>query len=186
MSFTVYSRQDAPEESRPLLESVAGRFGFVPNLFGVFAASPAATQAYLAMGQALDKAALSPLEQQVVFLSVSVENECAYCVTAHSAMARSAKVPADILSALRAGGALDDERLQPLASLARAVVTHRGWVPPEIRQAFHAAGYSHRHLLDVLTIVAMKTLSNYTNHLANTPLDEAFVTQAWHAAEAGQ
>lgn len=42
-----------------------------------------------------------------------------------------------------------------------------------------AAGYIQRHVLDVLTIVALKTLSNYVSHIAHTPLDSQFAAQAW-------
>ncbi|MGH3432460.1 MAG: hypothetical protein ACRDQB_06455 [Thermocrispum sp.] len=40
-------------------------------------------------------------------------------------------------------------------------------------------GFTRRQVLDVLAGVAMKTLSNYANHLAHTPLDDAFAAQAW-------
>jgi hypothetical protein len=33
--------------------------------------------------------------------------------------------------------------------------------------------------LDVLTIVALKTLSNSLNHIAHTPLDPQFASQEW-------
>jgi hypothetical protein len=45
--------------------------------------------------------------------------------------------------------------------------------------AFLDAGDEIRHVLDVLSIVALKTLSNYTNHLAKTPLDRTFEPQRW-------
>ena len=38
-----------------------------------------------------------------------------------------------------------------------------------------------RQILDIMVGVAMKTLSNYINHLAHTPLDDAFAAQAWEA-----
>lgn len=36
-------------------------------------------------------------------------------------------------------------------------------------------------MFDVLTLLALKTLSNYVNHLAETPLDPQFASQAWSA-----
>ena len=71
------------------------------------------------------------------------------------------------------------ERLQALSAFTRAVINNRGWVPDEDLQAFQDAGFERRHVLDVLTIIAMKTLSNYTNHIAEAPLDDAFADQAW-------
>jgi hypothetical protein len=42
-----------------------------------------------------------------------------------------------------------------------------------------AAGYTRRQVLDVVLGVGMKTLSNYTNHIAHTPLDPAWQNQEW-------
>jgi len=60
-----------------------------------------------------------------------------------------------------------------------AVLKHQGWVPAEELKAFQDAGYTRQHMLDTLSIVALKTLSNYTNHLAHTPLDTQFAEMAW-------
>jgi uncharacterized peroxidase-related enzyme len=179
VKFDVYTIENAPEQSRATLEGVKQAYGFVPKLFGVFAESPAAAQAYAAIGKALEKAGLTAIEQQVVFLSVSAENACKYCVAAHSTIAKGVKMPDDVLAALRGQEELPDARLQTLSEFTRAVISNRGWVPDENLQAFLDAGFERRHVLDVLTIIAMKTLSNYTNHIAETPLDDAFSAQAW-------
>ena len=40
-NFPVHSRESAPEASHATLDAVATMFGFVPNLLGVMATSPA-------------------------------------------------------------------------------------------------------------------------------------------------
>ncbi len=186
MQFHVNDIDSAAEESRPVMQAVKEKYGFLPNLFGVFSHSPAAAEAYASIGKALEKAALDPAEQQVVFLTVSAKNGCDYCVAAHSTLAKSTDMSDEVLEALRSGEELPDERLQAVSRFAAAMRDHQGWVPEDELKAFEKAGYSERHVLDVITILAMKTLSNYTNHLAGTPLDAAFADQAWeggrHAA----
>jgi uncharacterized peroxidase-related enzyme len=179
LKFDVHTIGTAPEQSRPTLEGVKQAYGFVPNLFGVFAESPAAAEAYAAIGKALQKAGLTAVEQQVVFLSVSTENACKYCVAAHSTVAKGAKMPDEVLTALREQKEIPDAHLQALSAFTRAVMRSGGWVPEDALQAFLDAGFERRNVLDVLTIIAMKTLSNYTNHIAETPLDDAFAGQAW-------
>lgn len=179
MKFDVHTIDTAPEQSRPILEGVKQAYGFVPNLFGVFAESPAAAEAYAAIGKALQKAGLNAVEQQVVFLSVSTQNACKYCVAAHSTLAKGAKMPDEVLTALRERKEIPDARLQALSAFTQAVMSSSGWVPDNALQAFVDAGFERRHVLDVLTILAMKTLSNYTNHIAETPLDDAFADHAW-------
>ncbi len=179
MNFKLHDKTSAPEASRSVMEAAEKAFGFIPNLYAVFAESPAAIEAYAAINNALQKCALSPVEQQVVALAVSTENNCSYCVGAHSAIAGMVNMPGDILQQLRNEQLISDHKLEALRLYTQSVVKSRGWVPEEVMDAFLGAGYSTRHILDVLTIVSLKTLSNYTNHLAHTPLDDQFASQQW-------
>ena len=184
MQFQIHTKETAPEASRETLEATAKKYGFLPNLFGVLAEAPAAVQAYAGINKALEQSELSPVEQQVVALTVSATNDCAYCVGAHSAVAKMVHMPDGILAELREQKPLSDRKLNALRTLVMSILRHRGWVPEQDLEHFVAAGFTQRHLLDVLTIVALKTLSNYVNHIAHTPLDPQFAPQAWSAKAA--
>jgi len=181
MEFPIHTKETAPEGSRATLEAIAKKYGFLPNLFGVLAESPTAVQTYAAINKALEQSALTPVEQQVVALTVSATNDCAYCMGAHSAVAQMVRMPEDVLAALREQRPLLDQKLNVLRALVLSVLRHRGWVPEADLEHVVAAGYTQRHVLDVLTIVALKTLSNYVNHIAHTPLDSQFAAQEWKA-----
>ncbi len=128
-----------------------------------------------------ERSSLSDAEKQTVLLSASFVNECDYCMAAHSAHAGMKKVPADIIEALRSGTTLPDAKLEALAALTRSVVETRGWPSEAAQQAFFAAGYGTREYLEVIVGVTVKTLSNYVNHAADTPLDAAFEPARWAA-----
>lgn len=177
--FKPHTRESAPEGAQPLFDATEKKFGFTPNLIRVLAESPEAAQAYLTLNGLLEQTSLDPVEQQVVLLSVSFENGCDYCMAAHSAVAKGAGASDDVVAALRAGTTLPDSKLETLHRFTRSVVRERGWVPDtEIRRLLDA-GYSKATVLEVLLGVALKTLSNYTNHIARTEVDEAFADFAW-------
>lgn len=180
-TFKLHTLASAPAGSLPILEAANKGLGFIPNLYAHLAESPATLEAYKQLGALLEKSAFSPEEQQSILLAVSVENRCTYCVAAHSFIARNmVKVPADTISALRSGGALPNAKLNALATFTRAVVRERGWVADSQElKGFFAAGYTKQHALEVILGVAMKTLSNYANHLTDTPVDAAFAKEAW-------
>lgn len=184
MQFTIHTADTAPEASHQTLEATAKKYGFLPNLFGVLAESPSAVQAYVGINKALEQSALSPVEQQVVALTVSTTNQCAYCVGAHSTVAQMVRMPNKILAELREQEPLSDRKLNALRAVVMSILHHRGWVPDQDLEYFAIAGYTQRHLLDVLTLVALKTLSNYVNHIAHTPLDVQFASHAWKASAA--
>lgn len=175
MKFTLHDKNTAPDATKPLLEGVEKAYGFIPNLMGIFAASSVAMKLYLdGMGLLEKQAALDPQEQQLVMLAISAENGCDYCVAAHTTVGGMAGVPADQIQAVRENKPLADVKRNALVQFARQTIVHRGWTPAAVIEAFFAAGYTQQHLLDVIAIAGLKTLSNYTNHLAKTPIDGAF------------
>jgi len=178
--FNIYSIAQAPLAARPLLDGAQQKFGFIPNLLGSFAESPATLQAYLELGALMGKTALTPVEQQIVLLAASAENHCTYCVAAHSVIAKQmVKADAAIVDALRELQPLPDRKLEALAVFTRAVVKQRGHVDGKVLDDFIGAGYSRAQVLDVVLGVTMKTLSNYANHIMHTPLDAQFQAEAW-------
>lgn len=179
MEFVVHDQTSAPAEVAPALAQAARRYGFVPNLYGVMAESPQTFNAYRAISEQFHASSLPADAQQVVLLTVSRDNGCEYCVAVHSTVAFASGIDRAVVEAIRQDKPIDDPRLEAVRRLAQAVVQRRGWVPDEELEGFLAAGYTRRHVLDVFTGVAMKTLSNYVNHVAHTPLDDAFAAQAW-------
>lgn len=178
--FNIFSIPKAPLAAQPLLEGARQNYGFVPNLLGGLAESPTVLQAYLNLGVILDKTSLTPVERQVVLLAASIENHCAYCVAAHSIIAKHMiKADAAMVKALREQQPLPDKKLDALATFTRAVVKRRGMVVGKALDNFIAAGYSRAQVLEVVLGVTMKTLSNYANHIMHTPLDAQFQAEAW-------
>ncbi len=180
MKFDIHNLQTAPEGSRPVLAEVEKTYGFIPNLLGVLAESPLAVAAYPQLNQLIQtKSTLTPPEQQAALLAVSYENGCSYCMGAHCTIAAMVQTLPSTIQSLRAGTPPDDTKTAALVKFTRAVVKQRGWVEVATLNEFLAAGYTRGQVFDVLTIVAIKTLSNYANHLAETPLDDAFASQKW-------
>lgn len=178
-TWSLLTPDQAPEGSREVLGQVQKKFGFLPNLMRVLAHAPSALSAYTVLSDLFSRSSLSQVEQQIVLLTVSVQNDCRYCVAAHSVGARMAGVPPDVLAGLRSGAPLSDAKLEALRQFTRKMVESRGWLGDADMQAFASAGYSRQNVLEVILGVSLKTISNYTNHIAGTPLDEAFQAEEW-------
>ena len=177
--FTLHEKATAPDASRPFLEGAEKSFGFVPNLMKVLAEAPAALEGYMTLWGIFDKTSLSPAERQVIYLASIYENECRYCMAGHSVLGKMAGVPADAIAAIREGRPIADPRLEALRRFTAAVVRQRGMVAEAEVEAFLAAGYARQQVLEVVLGVAVKVISNYTNHLAETPLDPFMKDTVW-------
>jgi AhpD family alkylhydroperoxidase len=182
-TFEMHTKNSAPEAARPQFDRAEKLFGTVPNLIRTLAASPAAARAYLDLEETLADSGLTPEEQQVAVLAASWQNECGYCMAAESAGARQHGMDPGRLERLRNGEPLEDEKLEALRLFTRAVVDARGQVGSDAVEAFLDAGFESSHVMDVVLAVSKKTLSNYANHIAHTPLDEAFHAFEWEKPE---
>ena len=173
------SAEEAPEAAKAQLTAVAGRLGFVPVQQALLAHAPAALNAYANVSALLAQSSLTLVERNVIFITASRSNRCAYCVAAHSA---GAGIDRDILTAVRDGQTIAGKpRLEALRVFVERVVEQRGFLASEQLDDFLAAGFTEPQVLEVITAIALKTLSNYTNHLLEAPLDEAFEPYAWPA-----
>jgi uncharacterized peroxidase-related enzyme len=176
--YRLHTAETAPAEARDLIEGAARAYGFVPNLLAVMAEAPTLLKGYWTLSRLFEESSLSATERQVVLLAVSAENTCAYCTAAHRVIAGMQQVPRDVVDAVVSRHAIDDAKLEALRQFTASVVVTRGQPTQEATAAFLAAGYGRQQVLEVVLGVGIKTLSNYTNHMAHTPIDQAFAAAA--------
>jgi uncharacterized peroxidase-related enzyme len=177
--FNVKTVDTAPEASRPILEGILKAFGFVPNLMGTFANAPAVLKGYMALDAEWEKSTFSAKERQLVLLAASLENECGYCTAAHSTIAKAfLGVSPEVVAAVRENRSTDDEKTDALVTLTREIVGQRGYVSKSTLDRFLAAGFNDEQVMELLLGVALKTISNYLDHLNPAELDAAFAGEA--------
>lgn len=179
--FIIHTLNSAPEASQPILKQAKQSFGFLPNLFGGMAESPALLEGYLALANIYNKTRLSETERQIILMTSNRMNGCQYCMAAHTSIAQGAKVADDVITALRNNTTIQDAKLEALRQFTIAVVDKRGWVNDSEIQAFFAAGYTRESVLEVILGTSLKLMSNYTNHIVKTPIDPVFQANAWVA-----
>ena len=177
--FPLHDETSAPEAAREALAATRSNFGMIPNLERVMANAPALLTAYSGAWDLFDTTTLSPVERQVVYQTANFENECEYCVPWHSLLAKKAKMAPQDVEALRSGARLSDAKLESLRRFTRQLIHNRGKVTPADLEAFFEAGYGPQQALEVVLGLAIKTMSNFTNSIAGTPLDPAVKSLAW-------
>jgi AhpD family alkylhydroperoxidase len=181
--FDLHTVETAPDGAKAQLAEATKAWGFTPKLHAILAESPVALIGYDTLFGLVGQSTLTPVEQQVAYLTITVFNGCEYCTMGHTYLARAAGMDEAALQQLRAGEVPADPKLGALSRFARAVVEQRGFVGDAAVEQFVAAGFTRANVLEVVTIVATKTISSYTNHLAHTP-KEGFMSDpslAWTA-----
>ncbi len=166
--------------AKEILDGTNAKLGFVPNMYRAMANSGGFLSTYVHGYNAFrEGSGFTPIEQEVVFLVISRENGCDYCLAAHSMIAdKMSKLDAETLAAVRLGNSLPDEKLRALAVFTSHVFSTRGMVLNAEATAFLAAGYEEKQIMEVVLAIAVKTLSNYSNHIHHSEVDDAFATYA--------
>ncbi|MGC8537199.1 MAG: carboxymuconolactone decarboxylase family protein [Rhizomicrobium sp.] len=177
--FTLHTPETAPAEALPLLENSKRAFGMIPNLHAVMAESPEHLEGYQVLHTLFQKSSLTPAERNVVWLTINVEHACHYCVPAHTMIAKSQGLDSETIEALRNGQPLSDPHLETLRQFTLKLVRQRGHVSQGELDAFLAAGFTKRKVLDIILGLGQKVMSNYVNHLADTPVDAPFAAYGW-------
>jgi uncharacterized peroxidase-related enzyme len=152
------------------LTQVKASLGMVPNLFATLAHAPVALDGYMSLSKTLSRGRLSARQRDILALAVGQENECQYCLSAHTESAKAGGASeADTLLARRGDGEHPFDRA--LASFAQKIVRQRGHVADEDIESARKAGIDDGLMMEVVAHVAMNTLTNYANELAGTEID---------------
>ena len=178
-TLKVHNIETAPEGSKALLENSQKAFGMIPGLHGVLASSPQLLNAYQTLHQLFMETSFNEEELTVVWQTINVEHECHYCIPGHTLIAKMMKVDDKITAALRNETPLENPKLEALRTLTLTIVRNRGHVTQSDLDAFYAAGYNEQQVLEILLGLSQKIISNYTNHIANTPIDKVAEKFAW-------
>ena len=177
--FPLHDENTAPQEARPFLEQAANNLGMLPNLERVMASAPMLLAGYTQLWDLFDQTSLSPIEREVVYQTSNFENECEYCVPWHTKLAQLAKMNKTDIEALREGRSLTEPRPEALRVFTQGLIRTKGKIAAADLDAFFAAGWTEQQALEVILGIAVKVMSNYTNSIAGTPLDQAVEKLAW-------
>ena len=169
------SDADAGPDTLALFEAARGSLGFVPNTYRSMARSPALLETYRLGYARIRTGSFTGPEQEVIFLTVSLMNDCPYCIGAHSALGiEDFGLDAGHVEALCRGEALSDARLEALRAFTAGMVRTAGQPDTDVAEAFLAAGYSEAQMFEVILAVSLKMLSNFAGRLGAPEPDERF------------
>lgn len=168
-TFNVLTREEVSTNNQAIFDNLEKAVGFVPNLYAAYAYSDTALENYLNFANA--KTSLSAKEKEIVNLAVSQVNDCIYCLSAHTAIGKMNGFTDDQILELRAGFSSANNKFDALAKLAKNITENRGKTDQAVLENFFNAGYTKANLIDTISLVGDKTISNYVHSTTQVPVD---------------
>lgn len=176
--------ENADSKTQQILNSAKKRIGYIPNIYEFMANSPGMLETYTVGDMAYrHKSIFTNVEKEIVYLTISRINNCRYCVAVHSTLADMFKIPDNITEAIRENKKCPHEKYGALIEFTKKMINSHGQPLPDEVKAFFSAGYTQQYILDIIHAIAIKTISNYSNHLFNTPVDTVFKSRVLVDAE---
>lgn len=181
MSTPLVELANANEVQKDLLLTAKQENKMIPNMYKAMVNYPGLLDTYMhGYKEFRESGGFSPAEQEIVFLTISSENQCVYCMGAHSLLADTvSKVPAEVTEAIRNNTVIHHEKFSSLSEFTSVMLNKRGFPSEDDVQKFFRAGYSEHHLLSIILAISVKTISNYVNHVFDTELDTVFKAREW-------
>jgi uncharacterized peroxidase-related enzyme len=165
-----------------LLVSVQKSLGTVPMMMRVMAHSPALLSGYLQLSEALANGGLSVGVRERIAVFIAEQNGCAYCLSAHSYLAKHvAKLSAGQITDARDGYS-EDAGIRAALQFAADVHDSRGSISDYQLERALSAGLSEAELLEIIGHVAINVLTNYLNIAIGTEVDFPLVVPRGSAA----
>lgn len=160
----------ADDRQKELLNTVKQKMGGVPNILGTMAHAPSVLNSYLMMSEAMGESSLSPALQERLSLAISEQNGCDYCVAAHTTLGKMNGLSEQETIDARHGKAADP-RDEAALTFALRIMETGGFLSDADREAARSAGLADKEQIEIVGMVALNTLTNLFNHVADTDLD---------------
>lgn len=169
-AFTVPSIDQVPEASRPVFEQFQRLIGKMPNLYAIIGSSANALTSYVQYSQQQAKGSFHAREREAIYLIVSQQNGCEYCLASHTQSAIKAGWKEEETLALRAG-TFPEKKWQVLYQVIASVIIQRGEVAGDLLDQFFSLGYQEAALMDLLVLINVMSFTNYLYRLTRVPID---------------
>ncbi len=160
----------ASGEAKTLLDAVQAKLGMTPNFLRVLAHSPVALGSFLGLYGIAEQGSLDPQTRERIALALAEQNSCEYCLSAHTAIGRSAGLTGDEMEANRQGTS-QDARAAAAVAFARALVEHKGEVTNAEIEAVRKAGYGEAEIVEIIVHVGMNLLTNILGKASRIEID---------------
>ena len=172
----------ATGKTKQLFDTMKAKMGMIPNALRIIGNSPAALEGYLSLGDAVGESVLSPKTREQIFLAISEENGCSYCLSVHSQTSRRAGLSKDDILHARQGTGTD-KKADSAVKFARKVSEERGKVDAFDLADVRKVGFTDAEIVEIVASVILISFTNYANNAFDPVIDFPIVKPGVFAPE---
>lgn len=169
-TIQVPTREKVDSTSQVIFDQLQKKLGMVPNLHATIGYSSNALSSFLGFAENAGKGTFNNKEIEAIKLAVSQANNCIYCKSAHTAIAKMSGFSEEETIQLR-NLTIEDAKLNAIATLAFEIADKAGHVSSEAKENFFAQGFDEKGIIDLVAVVTAVTFTNYAFGVTQVPVD---------------
>ena len=164
------SFDEANANSQSIFTNVKNNVGMLPNLYAAMGISDKLLGGFLNFTEILKSGEFSKKEYEAIALATSQENNCAYCISAHTALGKINGFSEEDTLALR-DHSIADPKLNALVTLVGQIIQQNGHPTQDAIKNFFDAGYNKAAFAELIGAVALTTITNNIFHNGGFEID---------------
>lgn len=164
------SQDKASPAVKEIYSGIEKKMGKLPNIFQNMGNSAPVLKGYLALSDAVGHTSLSPKIREEIALIVAETNQCNYCLSAHSAIAKSIGTNEQEILQARRGSSLDP-KVQAILTFSKLVVDKRGKINDQDITSLKSKGVTDSEIVEIIFVISMNMFTNYFNHITDPQID---------------
>lgn len=162
--------EKASPKVKELYAAIQKKMGRVPNIFLNMGNSPAVLEGYLSFSDAVNHTSLNPKLREQIALTVGQANQCNYCLSAHTAIAKGSGLEEQEIIQARQGHS-QDSKTQAILKFTKQVVDQKGHLNNHDVAALKASGVTDTELVEMMMVISINMFTNYFNHITDPKID---------------
>lgn len=166
-TIKVLKREEVSAKNQQIFDRLKKAYGAVPNLYSTLAYSENALEAYINLESS--NTSLTSKEIEAATLVVSEVNQCFYCLSAHTMVAKLKGFTEEQTLEIRSGEASFDKKLDALVKLTKQLSENRHPGDGVLVTHFFEAGYTKENLIDLIVHIGDRTISNILHAVTQVP-----------------
>jgi len=168
-NFPVPQKETVSENNQAIFDTLQKNVGFVPNLYATLAYSDYALGNYLTLQNG--KSSFNAKEKEIINLVVSEVNNCLYCLSAHTAIAKKQGFSEAETLEIRRAAVSFNSKYDALAKIVKSITANKGRADEQLLDNFYKEGYTQASLVDAIMLIGDKTITNYLYASTEIPVD---------------
>ena len=164
------SLEEANENSQAIFNNVKSKIGMLPNLYATMGVSDKLLEGFLTFTETLKNGEFSGKEYEAIALATSQVNNCAYCLSAHTAIGKMNGFTEEETLDLRFNSS-SNSKLNSLVILASELAKEKGKPSETAVQNFFEVGYTNAAFAELIAVVSLTTITNTIYHNGGFEID---------------